>query len=74
MQQTAPHFSLFGRYIMGEVFTRFAIMRVAPWKTNPNCGWRVVGPKLPWTGVNCDTFEEAIQLVSDRIRQYRVAE
>ena len=57
---------------MGKAFPKFAVMRRFHHPSPYFSGWIAVGPGLPIVGVETDTFEEALDLGRDRIRQYRV--
>ena len=67
MSQTTTQSSIRGRYLNAGNFNRFGVFRGTA--TGPS-GWLVAGPNLQWLGEEMDSFEEALEFVRDRIRQY----
>lgn len=66
MQPTSQRYSTIrNRYLNALDFPKLAVFRG---QTCGDAAWLVVGPGLPWLGEGADTFEEALDLVRDRIR------
>jgi hypothetical protein len=68
--QTITHSSVRERYSNAKSFPKFGIFRGAGYGIYEYTKWIVVGPGLLWLGEETNSFEEALEFVSDRIRQY----
>jgi len=72
VSQTTTQSSIRERYNAAQNFPKFGIFRSSILRKGS--AWMILGPGLYWLGHEEHTFEEALEFVRDRIRQYRVAE